>query len=347
MVTLRPVDLDRDRQTILELLQRNLPGLAHSRRFEWLYCKNPAGRAWSWAIYEERTQEPIGVASVFPRTVWLGGGVAKCGQVGDFAVDVRYRSLGPALTLQRATFEPVNQGLLAFCYDCPPHDQGMAPFRRLGMGANCQVERYAKLQKSRRELEKRLRNGKLAVFLSPLADFFLSRRSFRGHKDSGIEITNHEGPFGDEFTRLDEQARNGGDIRSCRDAPTLNWRFLGDPLNTYRLLTARRFGELIGYAVVTVRGDDAFVTDLFALNLSEVGPELLDAVAETTKAEPVQALYVLAGDQSGMSPILRQNGFRFRSRVANVVSYARPSTVAQELLNRRANWFFAHVDLLA
>jgi len=289
-VVLRPADLGSDRERILGVLQKNLPGLPHSQRFEWLYCNNPAGPAWSWLAYEQQTEKPIGVASVFPRMVWLGHGLAKCGQVGDFAVDSGYRSLGPALMLQRATFEPVNRGLLAFCYDCPPHDQGMAPFRRLGMSANCSVERYARLQKSRRELEKRIGNGKLARSLAPVVDFFLSRRSFPPRKGAGIEISQYTGQFGEEFTRLDEQAGHDSAIRNRRDAQTLNWRFLHDPLNTYRLLTARRSGELVGYAAVALRGEDAFIVDLYANNVSEFGPELLHAVTEFIKAEPIHAL---------------------------------------------------------
>ena len=346
-VVLRPADLGGDRERILGVLQKNLPGLPHSQRFEWLYCNNPAGQAWSWLAYDQQTEKPIGVASVFPRMVWLDRGVAKCGQVGDFAVESGYRSLGPALMLQRATFEPVNKGLLAFCYDCPPHDQGMAPFRRLGMSANCSVERYARLQKSRRELEKRIGNEKLARSLAPVVDFFLSWRSFPRPKCPGIEISQFTGQFGEEFTHLDEQARNDGAVRNRRDAQTLNWRFLQDPLNTYRLLTARRSGELVGYAAVALRGEDAFIVDLFALNVSEVGPELLHAVTEIIKAEPIQALYLLAGDRSGMASILRGNGFQFRSLLANIVVYARPSATTQELLEKSKHWFFVHADLLA
>lgn len=347
-VELVRADLEKDSEQITRVLQRNLPGLPHARRFEWLYRNNPAGEAWSWLIREASTQEPIGVASVFPRTIWLGGEKTRCGQVGDFAIDLNYRSLGPAVMLQRATFEPVDQGRLAFCYDCPPHGQGMAPFHRLGIKPHCRVERYARLQRSRRELEKVFGRGKLSGSLSYLFDVFLTKRRFRHRRNSGIETALHPGRFGDEFTVLDEKVGGKTGIRGRRGAEELNWRYMEDPLNSYRTVTAHRDRELVGYAVFASRGEDAFVIDLLALEIDDVAPILLDAIAENVKAESAQALYVLAGEQSGIARFLRrQGGFQFRSHAASVVVYAGSSTAAHEVSRRYENWFFTHADMLA
>src|SRR5216683_8124218 len=114
-VVLQSVHLDRDKAELLNVLQRNLPTLSHADRFEWLYHGNPAGPSWSWFAYDRATHQVVGVASLFSRAMWIGGEVKLCGQVGDFAVHQTHRSLGPAVLLQRATFVPVDQGLLAFC----------------------------------------------------------------------------------------------------------------------------------------------------------------------------------------------------------------------------------------
>ena len=78
------------------------------------------------------------------------------GQVGGFAVDASYRSFGPAVLMQRTTFEPVDSGAVTFCYDSPPHDRGMSTFVRLGMRPNCEVTRYALALRSDEFLQKRL-----------------------------------------------------------------------------------------------------------------------------------------------------------------------------------------------
>src|SRR5271169_5751157 len=122
---IRRVSPIEDRQELLDLLQRNL-GASQERRFEWRHTRNPAGSSWSWFVYDQNHPAPVAMASVFPRRVWVDGKAVLGGQVGDFVVDPSHRSLGPALRLQRATFEPVYSNALAFCYDCPPHSQGMA-----------------------------------------------------------------------------------------------------------------------------------------------------------------------------------------------------------------------------
>ena len=98
-----PVDLVADREELFRVLKRNLQDVSHEARFSWLYLGNPAGPALTWFI-RDSTGNAVGVTSLFPRAVWLSGTAALCGQVGDFGVDIAFRSLGPATMLQRATF---------------------------------------------------------------------------------------------------------------------------------------------------------------------------------------------------------------------------------------------------
>src|SRR5262245_51216017 len=155
------------------MLERNLIDLDHRRRFAWLYTQNPAGPARTWLVRERGSETPVGMASLFPRWVRLNGQTCLSGQVGDFAVDAGYRSLGPAVMLQRATFSAVDAGELTFCYDCPPHDKGMATFRRLGLGVSCRMFRYARLVKVDRIVRRSVRLGAAAASLSWLGNRML------------------------------------------------------------------------------------------------------------------------------------------------------------------------------
>ena len=110
MLQVRPVDFDQDKTQLLDTLNRNLPDLPHAKRFDWLYRHNPAGPTWAWFVVDTSTGQPVAAASVFSRAIWICGKLQHCGQVGDFAVDAPYRSLGPAVVLQKATFAPVDQG---------------------------------------------------------------------------------------------------------------------------------------------------------------------------------------------------------------------------------------------
>jgi hypothetical protein len=345
-VKARPADLEVEREALLGLLERNLPDLAHRRRFDWLYRANPAGRAWSWFVYDEGTKEIVGVASVFPRDFWIGGRIERGGQVGDFAVDATHRSLGPAVLLQRATFQPVDRGALAFCYDCPPHDQGMATFRRLGMEATCRTHQFARPLRAERHVEKRLGRGAFAAAVTGLANGLLWARTARRHAEPGVEIVEHTGRFDDEFSRLDREVGGPEIVRSRRGAEDLNWRYRDDPLHQYRVLTARRRGELLAFVVFSTAGDDAVIVDLFGRLSGGLAVALLDAAAAVIRSAGVQTLRMTVGEDAAGREAMGRAGFRPRGQGPRIVAYAgRAGQVATAL--HASAWAIRPVDLLA
>lgn len=346
-VVVRAMNLSAEHEDLLAVLGRNLRDLPHARRFKWLYYDNPAGSAWSWLAYEKETGSTVGVASVFPRSMWLGNEVKRCGQIGDFAIDRGYRSLGPALMLQRATFTPVNHGLLALCYDCPPHDQGMATFRRLGLTANCHMLCYVMLLKTDRYLTKHLGQGPMTTGVAALGNALLNLCSVRKRPMPGLEIALHAGRFDEEFSLLDQKVGGSMGIRGRRAAQDLNWRYRDDPLHEYQVLVARRSGELIAFVVFSICDQDAYLVDLFGLVSLEIGLELIEAVVEHVRKKPVQTLRTLIARENGLAAILEKGGFRFRSQAACVVAYAQPNTEVRAFLDRQSKWSFTHTDILA
>ncbi len=343
-LVLRSVDVAVERQALVAVLQRNLTDLDHARRFEWLYLQNPAGRAWSWFLREEGRDEPVGVASLFPRWVWLRDEVRLCGQVGDFAVDTGYRSLGPAVALQRATFGPVEARALTFCYDCPPHDKGMATFRRLGLSANCRMIRYARLLKVDRIVRRRVRPAAAASALSWVGNSLLRLADRHARRRSAVDVALLNGRFDEEFSALDAEIGGQRAIRGRRRAEELNWRYRDDPLHHYLVLTARSAGALAAFACVLVRGADAFLVDLFGRLTPEIVTELVDGAVGLLRRRNVETFHALASDQGGFAQLLRAAGFHNRSPAASVVAYAPEGSDASATITT-ATWNFTHGDI--
>ncbi len=341
-IFVRPVDHSSERQKLLNILQVNLPFLPHAQRFKWLYCANPDGPARSWFACQETSDQIVGVVSVFPRSMWFGAQLKVCGQVGDFATAASHRSLGPSLMMQRATFEPVNDGTWSFCYDCPPHDAGMSTFRRLGMKANCEMWRYALLLRIDRKLQRHLgRSGAVPTAVGNLIlGLYLSQRK----KVNSLEITEHTGPFGEEFSRLDSAVKEAGAIRAARSAAHLNWRYREDPLQHFKVLTARQKGELIAYIVFCVVDETATIVDLFGKELPVAAVALISAVVEQCKlsCQGIQTFVSEASELVGPFLTLR---FRRRSVAARVVAYAKPGTDAAAFLNGGARMVFTQAEL--
>ena len=343
-VSIRQLDPECDREDLLAFLEEHLPTLPHARRFPWLYLANPAGRAWSWAAVDSGSGQMVGMTALFPRSVWVDGKLEVCGQVGDFAIAPTHRSLGPAVLIQRATFQPVDNGTLRFCYDCPPHLAGMSTFRRIGLGPSCEVHRYALPLRIEEHLKKRFRVANPAVVAAANALWRLARRG--PSIPRGLDMADHEGRFGDEFTALDHRVKTAGAIRASRGAAELNWRYRDDPLSSYRVLAARRRGELAGYLAFQVEPEQITIADLFSTGEPDVAVALLESlIRRCAHGCHTIAAYVSPGSDV-VGPLLR-SGFRMRGVAAHVVAYAPRETGARTFLDTGARWKFARAEISA
>ena len=340
---------------MIDILNRNF-GSGQETRFDWRHIRNPSGESWSWFLYDENSLATVGMATVFPRTMRVDGQIVRGGQVGEFAVDVKYRSLGPALRLQRSTLEPVDRGEIALCYDCPPHDEGMSTFVRLGMPANCEVHRYAIRFRSDEYIGTRLGKGAWTKPVIAAANLLLRLRTRKGGVRN-VEIQRYSGRFGDEFSHLDKIVYAPGSIRLSRAAGVLNWRYTQDPIcstsssndmaGKYQILVARRGGELLGFAVFLVQPDGAAsLIDLFGIDSEGVRLELLHASLDSCRSAGASSLFGLCSEQSELKPLFETLGFRRRERSARVVAYAKPGHGLTAQISSGVRWSFGQVEVM-
>lgn len=348
-MSLRIVSADplKHREEMLSCLQQNLPDLPHAKRFEWLYLNNPAGIAKSWFVCDGT--KIVGIASLFPRAVRLGSREWVCGQVGDFGVDVGFRSLGPALMLQRATFDPIDHGSMAFCYDCPPHDAGMSTFRRLNLAPNTEVHRYARLLRVERQLTRRLGDGPLTRAFGLAGNAVLKTQRSLSKRTDGFQfqVTALQGEFGREFNIFDSSFSEEKVLRGRRLAADLNWRYRQDPIHDYQILVARNDSGPLAYLVLMVVGEDAFVVDLFGSLSREVCLALLNAAVVQLEGTAVQTVQTGLSEGSVWVSAFEFAGYRRREKSASVVAYAKPASEAASILGAGLKWSFIYADVMA
>lgn len=342
-ISVRLVHQASENQEFLAVLQANLPSKHHARRFKWLYCDNPDGPAWSWFAVQSSPRQVIGVTSVFPRSMWVGSEVQMCGQVGDFAVAASHRTLGPAVILQRATFDLVNNKQLAFCYDCPPHQAGLSTFRRLGIKPNCRVLRYALPLRVDCHLRKRL--GAASVVPAAAGNLLLRlHRRFAKTGTTDLEVSSHQDLFSEEFSKLDEAVRGPNAIRGRRSAAHLNWRYREDPLQQYEVLTARRKNALIAFAVLRTTDEVVTIVDLFGMELYEAAFSLLAVIVERFQRSHQTVEAFLSEGNELVNYFLKMR-FQLRSEAAQVVAYARPQSAVSEFLQSSPVWSFSQAEV--
>jgi Acetyltransferase (GNAT) domain len=353
---IRPVSLAEDRQEMVQLLTRNF-GPIQEERFAWRHIDNPAGICWSWFAYDSNGYQknaPVALVTVFPRHMRVAGTRVLGGQIGEFAVDPTHRSLGPAVQLQRATFEPVDSGEIVFCYDCTPHDRGMSTFIRLGMQPNCEVYRYALPLRCDEYVEMRMEKGIWSDLLIESGNLLLRMR--RKHSAApGLVIENFEGRFGDEFTHLDETVASSELIRASRAADDLNWRYRDDPMapstsadgasGHYQTLVARKHGELVAFAVFFLQTDGiASLVDIFGSDLSISGPPLLEAIVDICRKQHAWSLHGFCSDASELKALFLAAGLRRRERNSRVVAY--PKQNGSKRFDAGLRWCFSQVEVM-
>jgi hypothetical protein len=163
---------------------------------------------------------------------------------------------------------------------------------------------------------------------------------------AGLDIAIHAARFDEEFSILDRRVGGGGVIRGRRSADDLNWRYRDDPLQDYQVLTARREGELLGFAVVAYSDHDALVVDLFGVLSPEESADLLDATARLANDTLAGALNVLISGDHPLTGPLQHAGFRPRESGPVVVGHGREGHI-RTLLARGATWRFTYSDVLA
>jgi GNAT superfamily N-acetyltransferase len=336
---IRAADLARDRELIIETLQRYLTPLSDSARYEWLYCGNPYGQAVAWIASDESSGETVGMASAFPRRVILGGTGEPCWVLGDFCVHPRYRSLGPALMLNRACLSGVDRGTVAFCYDFPS-ERMMAIYRRLGIEPYGWMTRFAKVLRWGPKLGGVTSTPWLRKGLEILGGIRDRWSAPRPTAPPGVTLSLETAACGQAFDELD-RTRERSKIHLERSSSYLNWRYRANPLGRYEFLTARRGDQVLGYAIFGRSDSDAILADLFALE-EPITRALLDGVASIARERGAVTLSAPALSSHPLVPHLLRSGFRPRERYP-VILYGRRNA-ERALAPAGGDWPFLHGD---
>jgi hypothetical protein len=339
-IRIRPADLDSDRIALKEVLGRNLTAHSDPPRFKWLYCDGPYGAAHAWFAIDDVNGEVAGTGAAFPRRMYFDG-EEKVGFVfGDFCMDEKCRSLGPSLQLQRACMNAIAEGPFEFFYDFP--SQSMAAiYRRLGIQPMEQLVRWAKPLRAEEKLESVIGSRRVARGLAPIANFVLARRGSQGNENA-CDLHLHEGLCGPEFTELDEQLRNRTGVNTARTAGYLNWRYLSNPGSRHQLLTARKGGRLLGYAVYTTSERDSTIVDLNSQDNPAVITRLLRGAVEQLRAVGAATVNLHAGNGHPWSLLFARAGFRRRESAPVVVQTRKGTAISSA--NFQRDWFLMHGD---
>ena len=282
---IRCADLRADRDVLVDTLRRHLNPDYDGDRFDWAYRRNPSGEGRAWIAVEDSGAEIVGMAAVFPRRLFVDGHEEAAWVLGDFCVSERYRSLGPAIQLQRTCLGEARQAV-RFCYDFPSNRM-MAVYARLGVSSSRRMVRLVRPLKADRYLPGLIKSSVAARLLASAANMMLSLDTLMPHANSDVTVEAHGGTCGSEFTDLAREVSSGSGVYVNRSADYLNWRYLDNPVRRHEVLAARRGQQLRGYLVFSTSHDAAILVDLFAVDGPAVAVELVRALLLLLRARDI------------------------------------------------------------
>ncbi len=304
----RPADLGGDRDVLIELMLRYLTPMSDGLRYDWLYRQNPDGPAQLWVLRDLTTDAIVGSGGIVPRQMHVRGQEKLGAILVDFWIHPEYRSLGPALQLQRACLAGIDAGPYSLYYDFPERSM-VAVYRRLGVESTQSLVRMTKLLSLKKKLGKFGQIPLLGRMLVAGADGTLRLLDIGKGNRSACTIHIQNETCGEEFTELAQRVSPRYGICVARTAPYLNWRFRSHFRNRYEMLTARQGGALVGYIVFLDSGETATIVDLFGVENQKIKFDLVFSALKALRKRGVSSVNSPCLRSHGQTEFLRTLGF--------------------------------------
>jgi GNAT superfamily N-acetyltransferase len=329
-IRIRPANLVSDRGRLISVLSKFLSSDLNGERFDWLYQDNPFGPARAWMAEDESGCGIVGVASAFPRIFQKGHKSFTSFVLGDFCVDPRFRSLGPAVQLQRACLGGVRENGIGLVYDFPSAAM-VAVYSRLGMSTSERIVRHAKHLRMENLLARAIPWRGAARLIGAVFDKAIQVGEKKRCPAVGLSFESQEEACRQEFTDLLLQASLSLGPCLARTAEYLNWRYFRHPFKKYEMIVARRGIRLSAYVVYNVEGEDAAIVDLFGLPDVESLQSLLFFVLRVLRGRKVSMVSAPLLASHPWADTFSRAGFVPRESMPVLLSAGRSGTAENDV----------------
>jgi GNAT superfamily N-acetyltransferase len=312
-------------------------------RYEWLYARNPHGRALTWLVVEKGSGDVVAITSVFPRRVALLGREHLGSIGGDCYVLPRARRKGLATLLHRACFEQMHAEGVEFMYG-PPRPNNLSALVKAGSNA-VTVFRRATRPLTGSQLVMQAVKRSLGP-LDRLADVALRMldRAMRPPRGYSLERVQ---AFGPHVTSVMDRVACTHRIFPVRDAEWLEWRYFAGPTRSQRVYGVRRYGELAGLVALEQEGPLCVVIDVAVPAEEEVMSAAVALIVAEAKALGARVVEASFTPSAPIVARLGRLGFVPRGSVGFQVALAEGAGVdaaeRAELLTESA-WTFSTGD---
>jgi GNAT superfamily N-acetyltransferase len=336
----RLADLQRDRAGIVELLGEFLPESERSiraglhtraewieRRYDWLYRRCPHGPAVTWLATREGSRRPVGVTSIFPRDMVIGGAPARGAIGGEAWVRHEMRRRGIASEMHRQCREAMKERGLQVMLGTP---------RRLNFTPLASADAF---DLDRTHLYKRPLDARPFGIRSRAVN--AAARALLSPRWPGLSL---DGMARDD-ARVDavwHRTAREIQVGTVRDARFYTWRFLDMPSRTQVPHLVLQRGEPIAVCALEEREDALVVVDLVAPR-ARWWQALSAIAAHGREQHRALAIRLLRRDPRAGS-LWRYGFLPVKERLVWMVNLLLPDTPGHAALRDPEAWFYTYAD---
>lgn len=341
VVLVREAGIRREKRILTEFLSRYLSSDADERRYEWLYCGNPDGEGLAWLATTSDSDAIIGVAAAFPRRMYCAGEQVRSFVLGDFCIHPDYRSLGPALALQKACLKGLEATGAEFGFDFPS-DAMLGIYKRLRIETRQKMIRYAKPLQLAKKISERLGPGVVSRGLAVAADLGLRMRDGMRRRPNNWTFTIEHGPWDEELTCATQRWSSNIGLCVARTSHYLNWRYAAHPQRKYEILFAWQSRKRCGYLIYRQDGPNGVIVDLLGEN-DEVCKALLVEMIDLARIKNLETLSAPWNSSHAGKALLEDCGFRARE-TRTLVLLPLTRATSRQIARAMDDWYVTDGD---
>lgn len=313
---IQKIDENYNPDVLIPTWKEALPDL-DERRIKWSYEENPAGKAKLYLLRDLHRHQYFGSCVVIPRNYYYNGKELTGGITADFAIKKEYRTLGPALKMQRTIIDSNDfEILIAF-----PNRKAEGVQRRAGYKVLGNLVRFIKIFKSAPILKRRY-DPFVSLLASPLIDAYLKIRSIKLNRKryNDVYITNNK--LDKKVEKLYEEVKDEFDFIGHRNLKYLTWRFTLNPFKSYYIFSVKENTSkfLIGYIIYSIEDNIAYITDFLCKDSDINLFNLFDSFTLHCKKTNLYAISLTMIENQAYLELFKKSGF-FKEETNSKVLY--------------------------
>jgi len=275
------------------------------RRIEWSYNNNINGFPDVYCLRNLADSEIFGSLTIFPRKYRLSEKLLEGGTTGDYAIKKRFRSLGPALSLQRNVLKSMkhDQIIIGFPNKIAEKIQMRAGFKLLG-----NMVFYTKPIRAQYIINK-LDRFILLRYFNRVIDILLFCRDFKIKKNKTLLIFNKPQDISIRFDRIWDECKNKFSFIGDRSFKYLFWRYFENPYHDYKLFAITQEEKLLGYIIYRVSDCNVIVDDFLWNGINQHFNDLFYLFTIFCKKSGYNSICLQIFENNKIDELLRKNYF--------------------------------------